>query len=73
LDRRADICAWFPTVTLSIVVAELGVGEKGLGCFIGLEVQPGSQVKGVVKPECAGITPLPLPVPGESGELGMMT
>jgi hypothetical protein len=26
----------------------------------------------VVKPECAGITPLPLPVPGEDGELGMM-
>jgi hypothetical protein len=72
LNRRAEIFSRFPAVTLSIGVAELGVGEQGPGFFSGFDVQPTGQVKRVVKPECAGITPLPLPVPGEDGELGMM-
>ena len=72
LNWRAEIFSRFPAVTLSIGVAELGVGEQGSGFFIGLEVQSTGQVKRVVKSECAGITPLPLPVPGEDGELRMI-
>jgi hypothetical protein len=72
LNWCAEIFSRFPAVSLSISVAELGVGEQGSGFFIGLEVQSTGQVKRVVKSECAGITPLPLPVPGEDGELGMV-
>jgi hypothetical protein len=72
LDWRAEIFCRFPAVARSIGVSELSVGEHG-SCFcIGRKVQSTGQVKRVVKPECAGITPLPLPVPGEDGELGMM-
>jgi hypothetical protein len=72
-DWCAEIFFRLPAVGLSIDVAELSVGEQGLGFFIGLEIQSSGQVKRVVKPECAGITPLLFPIPDESCELGMMT
>jgi hypothetical protein len=72
LNWCTEIVFRFPAAALSIDVAELSVGEQGPGSFSGLEVQSTSQVKRVVKPECAGITPLPLPILGEDGELGMM-
>jgi hypothetical protein len=72
LDWCAEIFFRSPAVTPSIDLAELSVGKQGPGSFSGFEVQSTGQVKRVVKVECARITPLPLPVLGEDGELGMI-